>query len=552
MEIKNKEKNNEKFELSESGEVRVRFAPSPTGFLHIGSSRTALFNFLFAKKYQGRFILRIEDTDKERSKKEFEDDIIKNLKWLGIEWDEGPTGEGRKENGNYGPYYQSERQDIYKKYLEQLLKEDKAYYCFCSPEELEAKKQDQISRGLPPRYDGKCSNIPKEEAKKRLEDGEPAVIRFRMPKEKVSFNDAIRGKVEFDASLFGDIVIAKNLETPLYNFAAVVDDFEMKISHVIRGEDHISNTPKQILLQRALGFNQPTYAHLPLILGPDHSKLSKRHGAMSVAEYKKMGYLPEAIINFLAFLGWNPGTEREIYSLSSLIKDFSLEKIQKSGAIFNTKKLDFLNGFYIRQKPLKTITRLSLPYLIKENLIQTIDEQKNTISNYNKLYFKISETGEKISFDNLEKIISLYHERMKKISEISELANFFFKKSLTYPKELLIWKNSSFEKTKEAIKILLDILLRIEKDNWKEETLKNIFLINQENKTNGRKQENIFISQQKNIFLNGKIDRGKLLWPFRVALSGKKASPGPFEIAEILGKEKTLKRVEEAKELLDK
>jgi glutamyl-tRNA synthetase len=272
----------EDFKFIKPGEVRTRFAPSPTGFLHIGSARTALFNYLFAKKNQGSFILRIEDTDKERSKPEFEKDIFENLKWLGIEWD-------------YGPYRQSERGEIYKKYLEKLLAEGKAYYCFCSEEELEAERQYQMSIGQPPRYSGKCANLTKEEVEKYLAEGKKFVIRFKVESKKVEFEDLIRGKIEFDSSLIGDIIIAKPDSggyTPLYNFGVVVDDFEMKISHVIRGEEHISNTPKQILIQEALGFPQPKYAHLPLILGPDRSKLSKRHGAVSVAQYRKLGYLP--------------------------------------------------------------------------------------------------------------------------------------------------------------------------------------------------------------------------------------------------------------------
>ena len=348
--------NPEEFKFRKPGEVRTRFAPAPTGLLHLGGARTALFNYLFAKKYQGAFVLRIEDTDIERSKPEYEKDIIESLKWLGIEWNEF--------------YRQSERQKIYAQYLKKLLEEDKAYYCFCSEEELEAQRQYQLSIGEAPRYSGKCAGLSPEEVEKFKADGKPAVIRFRVPAKKIEFNDLIRGKLEFDTSLFGDFVIAKNLTSPLYNFACVVDDFEMKISHVIRGEEHISNTPKQILLQEALNFPSPQYAHLPMILAPEKTKLSKRHGAMGISEFKKEGYLPEALVNFIAFLGWNPGGEREIYSMSSLIKEFSLEKVQKSPAVFNIKRLNFLNGFYIRQKSVEKLTELCLPYLIEQGLIE--------------------------------------------------------------------------------------------------------------------------------------------------------------------------------------
>ncbi len=540
-------KNNER-----NDEIRVRFAPSPTGFLHIGSARTALFNYLFAKKNNGKFILRIEDTDIERSKKEFEIDILENLKWLGINWDEGPllkeinnqnflhaaqTKPEKDEKGNYGPYRQSQRKEIYKKYIQKLLDEKRAYYCFCEKEELEAKRQDQISRGLPPRYDGKCSKLSEEEISRLIKNGQPSVIRFKIPPEKVSFVDLVRGNVEFDASLFGDIVIAKDLETPLYNFASVVDDFEMKITHVIRGEDHISNTPKQILIQQALGFNSPFYAHLPLILGPDKSKLSKRHGAMAVSEYKTQGYLPESIINFLAFLGWNPGTEKEIYQLSSLIKEFSIKKIQKSGAIFNIEKLNYLNGFYIRQKSIKELTSLCIPYLIEKNLIKPIIEEGQYPPAYGGKnifqYFEIFSTKEKISFNFLEKAISLYQERLKKLSEITELIDFFFKKELSYPIDLLFWKDETKTELKIAFQILIKELSEIEEEKWNEENIKNKLLPLRIKRNNEEIK-----------------DRGYILWPLRVALTGKKTSAGPFEIAEVLGKKKTLLRIKKAIDLI--
>ena len=324
--------------------IRTRYAPSPTGLLHIGNARSALFSYIFAKKNDGSFVLRIEDTDKERSKKEYENIILEDLKWLGINWDEGP-------------YRQSEREDLYKKYIERLLTENKAYYCYCSPDELEAQRQDQMSRGIAPKYNRTCSNKP-------LDKSKPYVIRLRvMDNKKIKFNDIIRGNIEVNSDTIGDIVIAKNETTPLYNLAVVIDDYEMSITHVIRGEDHIPNTPKQILIAEALGIEHPKYAHLPLVLGTDKSKLSKRHGAVSVTEYKNMGYLPEAMVNFMAYLGWNPGTEREIYEMEDLIKDFSIEKIQKSGAVFNIQKLDHINAYYIRKKDIAELTKLCLPYL---------------------------------------------------------------------------------------------------------------------------------------------------------------------------------------------
>jgi len=526
----------EEFKFIKPGEIRVRIAPSPTGFLHIGTARVALFNYLFAKKYEGIFILRIEDTDPDRSKPEYEKDILEGLKWLGIEWSEGPDIDSP-----YGPYRQSKRKEIYSKYLKKLLQEDKAYYCFCSEEELEAQRQYQLSIGEASRYSGKCATLPKEVVDKYLAEGKKSVIRFRIPGKKVEFEDLIRGKIEIDASLMGDIVIAKDLFTPLYNFACVVDDYEMKISHVIRGEDHISNTPKQILLQEALGFaNKIKYAHLPLILGPDRTKLSKRHGATSVSEYKRQGYLPEALINFMAFLGWNPGIEREIYSMASLIKEFSLEAVQKSGAIFNIKRLDFLNGFYIRQHSIEKLTELCFPYLTQAGFIEEIKESLGR-------EYLIKETNEKISLEFLQSVISIYQERLKKLSEISELTDFFFKEKLKYDKSLLKWGEMSDKEVKHSLDKSEKILSKIEGGDWTKENLEN-FLLPEAEKL-GKEIKKVDLSAEAGAKAG---DRGYLLWPLRVALTGQEASAGPFEIAEILGKEKTLKRIKRAKELIKK
>ena len=521
------------FKFVQPGEIRVRFAPAPTGYLHIGGARTALFNFLFARKNKGIFVLRIEDTDKERVKPEYEKDIMDALRWLGIEWEEGPDV-----GGKYGPYRQSERKEIYKKYLEKLLNEGKAYYCFCSQEELEAERQYLLSIGQPPKYSGKCRNLPNEVVEKYKKEGRPWVIRFKIPPKKVEFYDLVRGKIEFDMSLRGDPVIARDFYSPLYNFACAVDDFEMKISHVIRAEEHIPNTPIQILIQEALGFPRPYYAHIPLILGPDRTKLSKRHGATSVLEYKKQGYLPEALVNFMALLGWNPGGEREFYSMASLIKEFSLERVQKAGAVFNIKKLDFFNGFYIRQKSLEKLTELCLPYLIESGLIRPKFEEIQYPPAYGAKelvpVYQIAETNEKITFEVLKKIVSIYQQRLKRLSEISELTDFFFKKKLEYKKDLLKWKDMEKEEIYKALDRLEEILSKI--DDWSKENLEKILM-------EEAKKFSESIGKEAG-------DRGYLLWPLRVALTGKEASAGPFEIAEILGKEKTLLRIKEAKKLI--
>ena len=474
-------------------EIRVRFAPSPTGYFHIGSARTALFNWLFARNQGGKFVLRIEDTDKERSKKEFEKDIFDNLKWLGLDWDEGPIpGKSSQYMGDFGPYRQSERLSIYEWYLTRLLSENKAYWCFCTKEELEIERQAMLAQGLAPKYSGKCGKIPLEEAEKRLKSGEKAVIRFRTPSIETTFSDIIRGRIKFDSNLFGDFVIAKDLKEPLFNFAVVVDDFEMKISHVIRGEDHISNTPKQILIQRALGFPEPKYAHIPLTLAADRSKLSKRYAETSLNEYKKDGYLPEAMINFIAYLGWHPKEEKDIMSKEELIKEFDLKRMQKAGAIFNPTKLDWLNAQYIKNLPEQEIEKRL------KNFVPA-DWLKNK-----KLLIKAF---------NLEK------ERIKKLSEFKEVGEFFFKLP-DYKPELLSWKGIEKEKVISNLKILVEEIEKIDENDFILEKIEN-----------------------KIMPLTEVLGRGELLWPLRVALSGSEASPGPFEIMDALGKKETIERL---------
>ncbi|MDD5606530.1 MAG: glutamate--tRNA ligase [Candidatus Pacebacteria bacterium] len=494
--------------------IRTRFAPSPTGVLHIGNARTALFNYLFTKKEKGVFVLRIEDTDEERSSSVFEKDIIENLKWLGINWDEGP-------------YKQSKRRNIYEKYIKQLINEDKAYYCFCSQEELAAEKQYQMSIGQPTQYNQKCRNLSKKEVEKKLQENK-YIIRFKTPEKKVEFNDLIRGKIEFDTKLIDDFAIAKNLQNPLYNFAVVIDDFEMDITHVIRGEDLLPNTPKQILIQEALGFPVINFAHLPVILGPDKKKMSKRHGATAIQEYKEQGYLQEALINFLAFLGWNPDSEREIYTINDLLKDFSIEKVHKAAAIFNIERLNYLNGLYIRKKNIKELTKLCLPYI---DLIEPIISSEQYPPAYGGQQitqgYKIKETKEIITFEYLEKIISLYQERLKKISEITELTSYFFKKQLIYDKGLLAWKGSA---PNPALDIIELKLLNIKE--WTFENLEKILTD---------------LSLEYAQSINKDKDRGYIMWPLRAALTGQKSSAGPIDIALILGKEKTLNRIKQAK-----
>jgi glutamyl-tRNA synthetase len=463
--------------------IKTRIAPSPTGFFHIGTARTALFNYVFSRQKNGVFVLRIEDTDQDRSDKRFEKDIIDGLHWLGLRYDEF--------------YRQSERETIYQEYINRLLKERKAFWCYHDQEELHREKRAQVQMREPPRHI--CSY----KRKDRILKTKRGVIRLRGVEKKIRFEDLIRGEVEFDGALLGDIAIAKSERRPLYNLAAVIDDFETKITHVIRGEDHIPNTPKQILIQEALGIKRPIYAHLPLILGPDRSKLSKRHAAVSLNEYRREGYLPEAILNFMAFLGWNPGDDRELISLPELIKIFSLEKIQKGGAVFNLDKLNWLNRQYVR--------RLSNDALSAKLLNYIPPQWRKRIKTNSRFW---------------QKIVKLERERIVKLSDITKNIDLFFVKP-TFSKSLLVWKEENLEKTAKHIDKLIILLSKIKPEDFNERSVE--------------KAVKDYAEEE---------GRGNVLWPFRVALSGKAKSPDPFSIAAILGKQETLKRLRYAKEMI--
>jgi len=345
--------------------VRVRFAPSPTGPFHIGGARSALFNWLFARHYGGKFIVRIEDTDLERSTRESEENILAALRWLGMDWDEGI-----QVGGPHGPYRQTERLDIYRRYAGSLLQNGLAYRCYCTEEELAEEREALLKKGEMPRYLGRCRSLSQEDRSRLEAGGRRPVIRFRVPEDRViNVKDLVRGDVTFECSGIGDFIILKSDGIPTYNFAVVVDDHLMAVSHVIRAEEHLPNTPRQILLYEALGWTPPEFAHVSLILGEDRSKMSKRHGATAVEQYQEKGYLPEALDNFLALLGWSPGGEEEILTLEELIRQFSLERVSKSPAVFDLDKLNWLNGYYIRQASLDRITSLAIPYLEKAGYI---------------------------------------------------------------------------------------------------------------------------------------------------------------------------------------
>ncbi len=504
-------------ERSES--IRVRFAPSPTGHLHIGNVRTALFNYLFAKKHNGSFILRIEDTDFDRVKKEYEESILENLKWLGLIWDEGPDC-----GGSYGPYRQSERLNIYKELADKLLKEGKAYKCFCSEEELDRKRKEAQSKKLPPRYDGKCRNLSGEEIVSYEQKGIKPSTRFKVENGLIEFEDIVRGKIIFKCSDIGDFVILRSDGVAAYNFAATVDDSLMKITHVIRGEDHLSNTPRQILLNQAMGFDIPEFAHLSMILGPDKSRLSKRHGAESVKELREEGYLPEAVINYLSLLGWSPppspppqvGREkgrgdisredgREIMPLSDIIKNFSIERVSKSPAVFDIKKLRWINSHYIKNKDIAELTELSIPFLKKAGVrTETVERQW------------------------LHKVIDAIKDNIETLSDINKYAGIFFDEIITPSSQSSpLMGEGQGEGAAEVLKLLKEM---IERENDITEDIADKIILGIKEKTN----------------LKGK----KLMMPIRIALTGKTEGPELKKIMGVLGKERIIKRINLAQKLI--
>lgn len=345
--------------------MRLRFAPSPTGLLHVGNARTALFNWLLARGQGGTFVLRVEDTDVERSTRASEDGIKDDLRWLGLTWDEGPDM-----GGPYPPYRQSERMDRYRLAADRLIAAGRAYYCFCSAEQLEQERAAALAAGLPPKYSGRCRTLDPQDVARRRAGGEAAALRFAVPADRdVTFADVVRGDVTFHTSVIGDPVIVRSDGGPAYNFAVVVDDAEMAITHVIRGEDHISNTPRQVLIYEALGWTPPTFAHLSLVLGPDHAPLSKRHGATSVAEFRARGYLPEALINYLALLGWSPGDGEELMAADEMARRFNLSRVSHSAAVFDTEKLAWINRHYMKQAPPASLASLVAPWFVSSGFV---------------------------------------------------------------------------------------------------------------------------------------------------------------------------------------
>lgn len=455
---------------------RVRVAPSPTGFLHIGVSRTALFNWLFARHHGGTFLLRIEDTDRERSTKEFETSIFEGLSWLGLTWDEEPL-------------YQSQRNHLYTAAIQKLCDEGKAYPCTCTAEELEAKRVEAMARGEKPKYDGTCRNGPSH-------PGRPAAIRFRSPQEgQTTFHDLCRGSITFEKSELDDLIIARSDGAPTYNFVVVIDDMSSKISHVIRGDDHINNTPRQIQLYEALGYPVPQFAHLPMIHGPDRKKLSKRHGALSLLEYRDMGYLPDAMVNYLARLGWGHG-DQEIFSREELINAFDINAVSSSPSIFDMEKLNWVNSQHLMKKNGDELVTLVAPFLKRQGV-------------------DINDTA------YAAKALVTERERAKTLKELSEVSAFFFRHEVTFDgKAVQEWLDPQ---GKEVLKKIFERLEAL--DVFTAGSIKTIF---------------------EAVMKDTGLKMVKLAQPIRVALTGTTVSPGIYEVLEILGKERSLARIKRA------
>ena len=483
-------------------EVRVRIAPSPSGNLHIGTARTALFNYLFAKKNNGKFVLRIEDTDAERTSQEYIDNIFDSLKALGLNWDEGPDV-----GGPYGPYTQSERFDIYPKYIQQLLDSGFAYECFCTPEELEAEKEEATRNKKPYVYSKKCENLTEEEKAKLRAEGRKPAIRFNIAKAQKTFHDTsilefediVKGKLHMDTNLLGDFVIQKSNGAPTYNYAVVIDDMLMKISHVIRGEDHISNTYKQILIYEALGAKVPKFGHLGMILAPDRSKLSKRHGATAVSDFVKQGYLTDALINFVALLGWAPSDGEEIKPVEKIAEDFRINEISSSNSIFEYDKLKWMNSHYIKMLSMDELKQRLMPYLEKYDLSQLTDEQ-------------------------FTRMIEVTREPLVLLSDITDAVSYFFGDSVEVEPQVQTDVLDT-ETSQEVLKTYLE-----QSKDW-EYTEENL-----------HEKLEAFRGYFKEKGIKPKVT----MWAIRAAVTGRTRGADMTAILAILGKEKVEKRIKAA------
>jgi len=478
--------------------IRVRYAPSPTGYPHVGNIRTAFFNWLFSRHYGGAFIVRIEDTDRERKVEGAVEDILNSLRWMGLDWDEGPDV-----GGEYRPYFQSQRLHYYQPVAQQLVAGGYAYPCYCSNERLEAMRAEQVRHGQPPGYDRRCRNLDQKEHARFADQGIVPVIRFKTPLTgKTQFQDLIRGKVVVANNTLDDFVLLKSDGYPTYHLASIVDDHLMEISHVLRADEWLASTPRHILLYQSLGYQPPQFAHLPMILGPDRSKLSKRHGATSLLEYRNEGYLPEAMINFLALLGWALDDRTELFSREDLISHFSLERLSKTGAIFNIEKLRWMNGVYMRKLSVEQLTKEAMPFF-EEHLPAEVKRPLNT--------------------DYVRQVVSLEQERAKTLCELPQLAEFFFTEELSYPTDLLLNLGLGRDKAREVLQASSRALSSLESFNE-------------------ASTEPVLRSLATELCLKAKVFFGLL----RIAITGQTATPPLFQTMAVLGKERCLQRIEAA------
>ncbi len=473
--------------------VRVRFAPSPTGYVHVGSLRTALYCYLFARRHSGVNILRIEDTDRTRYVEGAVENLLRTMEWAGIGFDEGPI-----EGGACGPYVQSERTELYREHANQLIANGHAYVCFCTPERLDTVRKSQQAAGIPPMYDRHCRNLSKEEVDSRVAAGEPHVVRLRVPiGEMVRFHDMIRDDVEFDSRTIDDQVLLKSDGFPTYHLANIVDDHYMQVTHVIRGEEWLSSTPKHVLLYQAFGWEPPKFAHLPLLLNADRSKLSKRQGDVAVEDYRDKGYLPQALINFVALLGWNPSATEEIFSMDELIRQFDLERVNKAGAVFNREKLDWMNGEYIRKMTPEELLPLVRPLLEKRNFVA--------------------------SDEYVCSVIKLMQERVRTLWDFVDFASYFY---ITPDFTTADEKYKSKHWTPQAKEHLGALLPKLESlETWNHDSIE--------------------AAVREYAEANG-MGAGKLIHPIRLAVTGRGMGPGLFELLAVLGKQECVTRIQHA------
>lgn len=483
-------------------EIRLRFAPSPTGYLHIGGLRTALYNHLFAKHHNGKFILRIEDTDRTRFVEGAIENLIESLRWSGIEYDEGVFIEDGKivQKGEYGPYIQSERLDIYRKYVDELIEKGHAYYCFCTKERLDKVREEQKIKGLVPKYDGLCRNLSLDEAKEKIVNGEEYVVRLKLPHDKdIKFHDIIRGDISINTEDIDDQVLLKSDGFPTYHMAVVIDDHLMKITHIVRGEEWLPSTPKHVYLYEVFGWEKPIYVHLPTVLNKERKKLSKRHGDVSVDDFRNKGYLPEGLINYLALVGWSPDDNEEILSMKELIEKFSFERVSKTGGIFDKDKLDWVNGHHIRNYDLDKLANLAIPYLKKAGYVDDkfIEER----------------------YDWIKTMVNTVEESISYLSEIVEKVDVFF-------------NNEVEPEDEEAIAVLKGEQVPAILNAFREE-LGQIEEIDEEF------AKGIMKKIQKGTGVKGK----NLFMPTRIALTGNNHGPELVSIIYLLGKQNILDRI---------